>query len=340
MSPADSPDRDEDLADLLAELETTLTELREELRADGRDAPDRLDRRTTSNQPDRRDISDRRRPAPDRRRARSALPRPPSVSELFRFTEQYTLPTLISTLEATIRALELLRGMLRLFDGRSAFDGADRRGRSSAARLSDGVAGVGREAVSGVERALSELETVLSESDVPSERAGDDLLGDVRALSAEISERLDAAQDGSRRRGGSPRDRDRPDRGTTESADGNTDAVTIEVTDGDEAGHEPDDDDEMMRDPELDDETEHQPTVDIDAELESIRHEVRGTDEPGQPGGDERAGASGTDADRSGDVTEERGDADGDNDGSGGNDATGATSDETDDRDESEDTDA
>jgi hypothetical protein len=324
MSPADTPDRDEDLVDLLAELETTLTELRGELQTGGRDASEPSDRR---NSPDRRDTSDRR-PAPDRRRDRSALPRPPSVSELFRFTEQYTLPTLISTLEATIRALELLRGTLRLLDGRSALDDADRRGRSSAARLGDGVAGVGREAVSGVERALSELETALSESEVPNERAGDDLLGEVRSLSAEISERLDTAQDGSQRRSGSQRDQDRPNQGTPGVSERNVDAVTIEVTDSDEMGHDTDDG-EAERDPEADDEAERHPEVDIDAELESIRHEVRGTDEPSEPDGDERAGESGTDADPSGDVTEARGDADGDN-GSGGHDTTGATSDDTD----------
>ena len=339
MSPADTPDRDEDLADLLAELETTLTELRGELRAGGRNAPDPLDRRGSPDRPDRRDTPERR-SAPDRRRDRSGLPRPPSVSELFRFTEQYTLPTLISTLEATIRALELLRGTLRLVDGRSAFDDADRRGRSSTARLGDGVAGVGREAVSGVERALSELEAALSESDIPNERAGDDLLGEARALSAEITDRLDAAQEGSRRRSDSPRDREQPGRGAADTPDRGSDAVTIEVTDSDGGGHETDADDGGGHETDADAGAERHPEVDIDAELESIRHEVRGTDGSGESEGDETGGDSGAAGDRNGseEATEESGGTAGDghdDDGSGGSDATDAATDDRDDTDDS-----
>jgi hypothetical protein len=140
MSPADTPDRDEDLADLLAELETTLTELRGELQVEGREAPGRSGNRESTDRADGRAASDRRR-ARDRRRDRSVLPRPPSVSELLRFTEQYTLPTLISTLEAAIQALELLRGTLRLVDGRSAARtaGAGRRPRGSATALRGSV---------------------------------------------------------------------------------------------------------------------------------------------------------------------------------------------------------
>ena len=270
MSPANTPDRDEELADLLADLEATLTELRSELRAGGRDASDRPGRREAPNRSDRGDASGPRQPATDRRRSAPDLPRPPSVSEVVRFTEQYTLPTLISTLEATVRALELLRGTLRLLDGRSAFDGADRRGRSSAARLGDGVAGVGREAVSGVDRALSELETALSESEIPDDRAGDDLLGEVRALSAEISDRLDAAQGGPGDGDGPRREGATPGGGTAGGADRESGAVTIEVTDGAETAHETDASDERAA---------NRPEVDVEAELESIRHEVRGRDD-------------------------------------------------------------
>ena len=319
MSPADTPDRDEDLADLLTELETTLTELRGELQAGGRDATGRSDNRESAKQPDRRAATDRQR-ARDRRRDRSALPRPPSVSELFRFTEQYTLPTLISTLEATIRALELLRGTLRLVDGRSAFDDGDRRRRSSAARLGDGVAGVGREAVSGVERTLAELETALSESDIPDERAGDDLLGEARALSAEITDRLNAAQEESQRRSGSQRDQ--PDREGDSASDRDSDAVTIEVTDGDGAGRHPDTDDEADHETDAGDGAERHPAVDIDAELESIRHEVRGTDGSGDSDGKDNGTSGGSDA------------TDGDDRGSGGSDATDAAGDEPEDTDD------
>ena len=311
MSPADTPDRDEELADLLADLEATLTELRSELRAGGRDASDRRGRPEPPNRPDRDDASGRRRPAADRRRNTPDLPRPPSVSEVFRFTEQYTLPTLISTLEATVRALELLRGTLRVLDGRSAFDGADRRGRSSAARLGDGVAGVGREAVSGVDRALSELETALSESEIPDDRAGDELLGEVRALSAEISDRLGAAQGGRRDGYGPRRERDAPGRGTGGGSDRESGAVTIEVTDREETAHETDAGDERAA---------NRPEVDVEAELESIRHEVRGRDgttdsdgDPADSGGDP-AGSGGDPAGSDGDALGGEPAADGDAD--------------------------
>jgi len=45
-------------------------------------------------------------------------PAPPTPRELLRFSEQYTIPTLIALLESGIRSLELLRATLRLLDGR------------------------------------------------------------------------------------------------------------------------------------------------------------------------------------------------------------------------------
>jgi hypothetical protein len=276
MSPADSPDRDEDLAELLADLETTLSELRGELRTgdDGR-----------GSRPDRRNDPDGRRRSIDRNQGEAGLPRPPSVPELFRFTEQYTLPTLIATLEATIRALELLRGALRLLDGRSVSESGDRRGRSSAARLGDGVAGVGRGAVSGVERALSELEAALSETDIPEDRAGDDLLAEARELSAEIADRLDSAQaDGRDRYAESTRDAPDNDGAATGSRV-DPDGVTIEVTgEGDPAEGTNGNGDG----------TEDPPAVDVDAELESIRDELRGSEGAGDPEDDASDGPGST----------------------------------------------
>ena len=158
---SDKPDRDrnEDLSELLDDLGATLAELRSELQQGER--------------PDNRRDTTARRTRRDRPGAGSGLPRPPSVSDLLGFTEQYTLPTIISTLEATIRALELLRGSLRLVnpDGSAVEPASDRRTDSTAARLGSGAADVGQGAVSGVERALSELEAALAESNVPRDRA-------------------------------------------------------------------------------------------------------------------------------------------------------------------------
>ena len=282
MSP-DAPDRDEDLPELLDDLETTLAELRAELRDETRSRREPPARR-----------SQRGRTGRD-----SDLPRPPSVSELLGFTEQYTLPTLISTLEATIRALELLRGTLRMIDpDRSTFeDSGRRRGASTASRLGSGAAGVGREAVSGVERALSELEAALAESDVPDDRASSELLGEARDLSAEVRGRLDAAQ-GTAGRGGR-RQGDGADRPASTDSDTRSSGVEIEVTD-DANDPEPGEDDRAY-DPEPgedDRSREDHPEVDVEAELESIRHEVRGSDAAdGAETGDHSTAAAEPDSD-------------------------------------------
>ncbi|SEG52043.1 DUF7547 family protein [Halobellus limi] len=332
MPPAD---RDDDLRDLVDELEATLTDLRGELREGGSGEGGRSD-----------PVRDRagRRAGPARRSV-PERPRPPSLSELFRFTEQYTLPTLIATLETAIQSLELLRGVLRLADPeRSAFDPENRSGRSSAARMTDGVAGVGRGAVTGVERALSELQTALSESELPEDEPARDLLEDARRLSEEVSERLAEAsgerergRSGSRRAsnaGGTPGGRSAAD------ASGGSGPVEIEVTDAglgaeDETTDEEGDDgsDSGRRDDGVADDA---PEVDVEAELASIKEEV----EPraGRGGAAEDAGGeaaeeagdnadeAGDDADKSGDNAGEAGDdADksGDNAGEAGDDADG-----------------
>ncbi|GGJ15875.1 hypothetical protein GCM10008995_27190 [Halobellus salinus] len=273
MSP-DPPDPDEDLPELLDDLEATLAELRTELQDET---------------PDRRDP-----PIQRGRRGRtgrdSAFPRPPSVSELLGFTEQYTLPTLISTLEATIRALELLRGTLRALDpDRSTLGESGRkRGTSTASRLGRDAAGIGRDAVSGVERALSELDAALAESDVPDDRASSELLDEARGLSAEVRDRLDTAQ-GTADRGG--RQGDEVDRPAGAGPNARSSGVEIEVT-GD--GHAPETDaDDRAR--------EDRPEVDVEAELKSIRHEVRGDD-----------GADAADEAATGDHSASAGESDGD----------------------------
>lgn len=144
----------EDLEARLAELETTLEELRGELR-DERGGP----------------------------------PRPPSLSELLRFTEQYTIPSLIALLETTIKSLELLRGTLRLADPErelSTKRDRRRRGASGSARL----AGVRENAEAQLASTLSDLRDALSEADLPEESAPRSILQDARELTAEIEAEL------------------------------------------------------------------------------------------------------------------------------------------------------
>ncbi|MFW6000709.1 MAG: DUF7547 family protein [Halorubrum sp.] len=227
--------RDDDLEERLDELEDVLSELRADLRATERD--------------------------------RRGPPRPPRLSELVRFTEQYTIPTIIALLETTIKSLELLQGTLRLADpGRSVAEGAEGAG--------DRLADVRDGATAGLSRSLSELRTALSEADLPEDAASRSIIADARDLTAEIESRIDegrreadAARD---RRTGRDADRNRGrDDGGRNETDRRTDAdgspVRIDVTDpdegDDEAGGSADDEDAA-------------PEVDVESELESIKRQM------------------------------------------------------------------
>lgn len=168
----DGPPPDE-LADRLDDLEDALSELRAEL---------------------------------DDGRRSSGIPRPPRPSELLRFTERYTIPTVIALLEATIRSLELLRGALRLADPDRDLGGADRT--ASSDRL-DAVRGEASDRLAG---SLRELRRALSAADLPSEPEARSIVDEARELSTEIERRLD---DDAR---GMPADRDRGDAGDAENA--------------------------------------------------------------------------------------------------------------------------
>ena len=224
--------------------------------------------------------------------------RPPAPGELLRFTESYTIPTLLSILEASIRALELLQATLRLVDGRPLDTGRrDRRDRSSdtAAR----VGSLGRTTVDRVDTALSELTAALEGE--PPEGEARDLLTEAQSLREEVDRRIrEAERDG---RGGTGRRRPvEADSDGRESADVHEIPVTAEGA--------PTPDSEDVDAPTVDDgqspADESQSSVDVDAELESIREEVEeerersANWEPGTDDGereDEREGTTGSDDD-------------------------------------------
>ncbi|MGM0447796.1 MAG: DUF7547 family protein [Methanobacteriota archaeon] len=271
--------RDDDLEERLDELEDVLSELRADLRETERD-----------------------------RRG------PPRLSELVRFTERYTIPTIIALLETTIKSLELLQGTLRLADpGRSVAEGAEGAG--------DRLADVRDGATAGLSRSLSELRTALSEADLPDEAASRSIIADARDLTAEIESRIDegrseadAARD---RRLGRDRDRRRDDVSRTRSegrSDRGDDAspVQIDVTDPSEGG---DDGAEGEAAGDADD----PPEVDVESELESIKRQIDGDEvDPDAVGNDPNAGGNGPDRDESdrdeGDGTESGADGNGDAD--------------------------
>ncbi|MFC7226813.1 hypothetical protein N0B31_05305 [Salinirubellus salinus] len=194
-------------------------------------------------------------------RDRGGPPAPAGPRELLRFTESYTIPTLISVLEASIRALELLRATLRLVDGRP-IDSTRRETTSDAARR---VESAGRATLDRVDAALSELTTAL-EGEPPAGEARD-LLAEARSLRDEVDARLRTGapdESAARRRAETDR-RDRHDRRRTDRADRDG-AHEIPVR----AESEPTPEAEDVDPPTTDD----GPAVDVDAELESIREAV------------------------------------------------------------------
>jgi len=140
---------DEELAVLLADLERTLTDLRGAIDDDVR-----------------------------RRR------RPPTPGELLRFTEEYTLPTLIALLEATVQSLELLRAALRLADPQSSTD-----------RLRDRLASRERGPTDEALRAtVADLRNALTGTDLPEDSAAAGVVTDARELTARIEKRLESME--------------------------------------------------------------------------------------------------------------------------------------------------
>ncbi|WP_338742100.1 DUF7547 family protein [Haloplanus salilacus] len=144
-----SRDADDELAVLLADLERTLTDLRAAVDEDVR-----------------------------RRR------RPPTPGEILRFTEEYTIPTLIALLEATVQSLELLRAVLRLAGPGTTT--ADRLRERSHEDAPDVVT---------LRDALGDLREALTRADLPADSAAGSVLSDARALTEEIDDRLADASD-------------------------------------------------------------------------------------------------------------------------------------------------
>lgn len=160
-------DRERDLADAATELSETLEELREELQEPSRGP--------------------------------FGLPRPPSPTELLRFTEQYTIPTVIALLEASIRALELLAAGLRVADGRPLDAARDRSNPRANNRPLDAIERAGRdrlartsqETLRRLDAALAELQSTAAGE--PSDPELRQLLDEARKLRSEVDERLSAA---------------------------------------------------------------------------------------------------------------------------------------------------
>ena len=187
------------------------------------------------------------------RRGPFGVPRPPRPAELLRFTEQYTIPALISLFEASIRTLELLAAGIRLVDGRpvstdddrdrvvAAFEAAGREG-------GDRLAAASQTTLRRLDDALAELQAAAAGGD-PGDEEIRELLSEARSLRAEVSDQLAAATDAS-------------DISSPDSKGGTTDAGTD--TSDDAAGT---------------DVSSSEVGIDVDEELASIKRTVDGDDD-------------------------------------------------------------
>jgi len=226
---------DDDLDALLAELSGTLDELRGVLAERPSDA-------------------DRKRPRSHRRRSadRPGIPGPPDPRAVLRFTERHTIPTLIAFLEANVRALESLQGLLRLIDGAEA-DPVDRSRFERA----------GERTVDRLDRLLDDLQGAVEGE--PPDAAARDLLAEARALNGEIDDRV----------AGRTRERERGERTERDERDARRrgdDGVRIDVADSADADRA----DVDGTDADSDD------GVDVDAELDSLRRRLRDDEDDGE----------------------------------------------------------
>lgn len=247
----DAPEPDP-LPELLDSLEETLTALREELEPGG-----------TREFRERSIVDRRRRP-----------PRPPRMREILRFTDEYTIPTLITVLEANVRLLRLAQAGIRAVDPERSVFGDSRSDSAFGDELRRTAGGAGRASADRLASSLSELQRALTEADSPENPEARELLTDARSLSSEIEQRIRESRDQTDLSWfGTERDRTWS---RTESTDAEADDAPVRIEVQDEAttaeNEATTDADESSADDE--------PDVDVDAELASIKQEM-GHDEDG-----------------------------------------------------------
>ncbi|MFC6942353.1 hypothetical protein ACFQE8_20630 [Salinirubellus sp. GCM10025818] len=238
----DRPRDDQDLAELVDELSTTLESLQGVVGPGDRGRP-------------------RRRGPTDPR-----IPTPPTPRELVRFTEQYTIPTLIALLESGVRSLELLRATLRLLDGRGI--------EAASPETRERVESVGRTTLDRIDAVLSDLGSAV-EGGEPSDPDARDLLADARALREEIDRRLREVEAGERDRD-DERDWDGTARRTSGRVPTRGHEIPVRSADEEEEGDASEGDDA--------------PAVDVEAELDTIRRDLKGEGNGDLPAADEGEG--------------------------------------------------
>lgn len=112
----------------------------------------------------------------------SGLPRPPTPSELLRFTSDVTIPAVILVLKTNIEALKLLRRALRMAEGRPTSTGpASDEVRQRASDLS-------RATLSRLDGALTDLQQAVEGT--PEDEEARELIQEAQQLRGQIRDRL------------------------------------------------------------------------------------------------------------------------------------------------------
>lgn len=143
------------------------------------DRQDRLDERISELEGTLREIRDELQPP---RRGRSGL-RPPTPGEMLRLTREYAIPAAIATLEAQIKALELLAELLGAVNIRD-------RESLDVGSPTDRAVDVGRTTLRRVRESLDRLEREMAAGGLPDDPAARDLLAEAKALQEDIDARL------------------------------------------------------------------------------------------------------------------------------------------------------
>jgi len=111
----------------------------------------------------------------------SGLPRPPTPSELLRFTSDVTIPAAILILKTNIQALQLLRRALRMAEGRPPETSGTAEVRQRATELS-------RTTLSRLDGALTDLQQAVEGR--PEDKEARKLLAEAQQLRADLADRL------------------------------------------------------------------------------------------------------------------------------------------------------
>ncbi len=112
------------------------------------------------------------------------IPRPPTPREVLSFTGEYAIPTLITMLEANVRALKALQQIIRLVD--PEYDPTEKARSDLSARAGQ----VSRATLDRLQDTLNEVENGLSEGNLPEEPRARRILEDARRLSDDIREEI------------------------------------------------------------------------------------------------------------------------------------------------------